>query len=73
VLAFPVRFADQRIYQEQRFQIREDSGTLHWVEWVELARFRNGEETLYPDALAPQLLAGADSGTDALAPQVFAR
>ena len=57
VVAFPVRFPDAWVYATHRFQIREDSGALHWVEWVDLARFRSGKETLYPLALAPQILA----------------
>jgi hypothetical protein len=46
---------------------------VHWAEWKALARLRSGEETLYPVALAAQLLAGADSETDALAPKFFTR
>jgi ADP-ribose pyrophosphatase YjhB (NUDIX family) len=57
VFAFPVRFSDPVIYTRQRFQIREHTGHLHWVEWIDLARFRSGKATLFPKVIADQLTA----------------
>jgi len=51
VFAIPVTFDDPSIYMRQRFQICEDNGSVHNIEWVEFARFRSGAETLYPAPL----------------------
>lgn len=51
ILAFQVAFDDLKIYEKERFQICESRGSMHWVEWVEINRFRNGKETLFPLSL----------------------
>lgn len=53
VFAFPVSFRNPQIYARDRFQICEDRGSMHWVEWINIDRFRNGTTVLFPDALAP--------------------
>ncbi len=56
ILAFPIRFDDSEIYVKKRFQICESRGSMHWVEWIEMERFRSGEEILFPPALSKQIL-----------------
>jgi 8-oxo-dGTP pyrophosphatase MutT (NUDIX family) len=56
ILAFPITFDDPQIYAKQRFQICESRGVMHWVEWVEMERFRSGEEILFPPNLVQQIL-----------------
>ncbi|MBA3662571.1 MAG: NUDIX domain-containing protein [Gammaproteobacteria bacterium] len=56
VLAFPINFDDPEIYAKKRVQICESCGSLHWVEWIEMERFRSGEEKLFPPALINQIL-----------------
>lgn len=52
VLAFPISFDNPQIYSNHRFQIREDKGSLHWVEWISIDRFVSKECTLFPPDLA---------------------
>lgn len=56
ILAFPIRFDDAQIYSKKRFQIRESRGSMHWVEWVEVERFRSGQAILFPPALKQHIL-----------------
>ena len=58
VFAYAVSLSNPELYRVDRFQMRESSGTLHWVEWVPLERFRSGGETLFPMELAAVLLCG---------------
>jgi ADP-ribose pyrophosphatase YjhB (NUDIX family) len=53
VFAYPVRFNDPKLYTKTRFQMREDSGTMHWVEWIDMEDFKNGTAILFPTALGP--------------------
>ena len=55
VFAFSVHFGDSQIYAKNRFQICEASGSLHWVEWVEIAKFKIKEHILFPLALFERL------------------
>ena len=55
ILAFSIDFNNPEIYEKKRFQIREDKGTLHWVEWVEIERFYSEKEILFPEALLSKL------------------
>jgi 8-oxo-dGTP pyrophosphatase MutT (NUDIX family) len=56
ILAFPIRFDYPEIYNKKRFQICESRGSMHWVEWIEMERFRSGKEILFPPALSKQIL-----------------
>jgi ADP-ribose pyrophosphatase YjhB (NUDIX family) len=56
ILAFPITFDDPKIYAKQRFHIKESRGSLHWVEWVEMERFRSGKEILFPPNLVNKIL-----------------
>ncbi len=56
IVAFPIRFDDAQIYSKKRFQIHESRGSMHWVEWVEMERFRSGKAILFPPALTQQIL-----------------
>ena len=56
IFAFPITFDDPQIYAKQRFQICESRGSMHWVEWVEMERFRSGKEILFPPNLVKQIL-----------------
>ena len=47
VFAFPIRLKGP-LCESLRFKISEDSGTLHWAEWIALSRFRSGEQVLFP-------------------------
>ena len=51
IFAFLVRFDDAQIYAKNRFQIFEARGSSHWVEWMEIERFKTGECILFPPAL----------------------
>jgi 8-oxo-dGTP pyrophosphatase MutT (NUDIX family) len=55
VLIFPVILNDSNLYKKVRFQIKEDSGSLHWVEWVELDRFKHNKDVLFPSSLLSHL------------------
>jgi hypothetical protein len=55
VFAFPVTLMDGRLYERARFQMSEDGGTLHWLEWLALSRLRSGELILYPEGLIERL------------------
>ena len=51
IFAFPIHFDDAQIYAKNRFQIFEARGSSHWVEWIEIERFKTGEFSLFPPAL----------------------
>lgn len=55
VFAFPISFNDSQIYARNRFQIFEASGSAHWVEWIEIERFKTGEFSLFPPALLEKI------------------
>lgn len=55
VFAFPVHFSDSQIYAKNRFQIFEARGSVHWVEWIEIERFKKGEQILFPPNLLEKL------------------
>jgi ADP-ribose pyrophosphatase YjhB (NUDIX family) len=55
VFAFPIRLLEGSLHESLRFRISEDSGTLHWAEWIALSRFRSGEHVLYPQGLVEQI------------------
>lgn len=55
IFAFPVRFDNPEIYVKKRFQISEARGTTHWVEWIEIERFKRGEFSLFPPALSEKI------------------
>ena len=56
ILAFSIHFDNPQIYIRKRFQIREHSGSLHWVEWIDIDRFQTGEVILFPPNLVRQIL-----------------
>ena len=51
IFAFPASLDDHSFYSKQRFQITENSGSLHWVEWLPLEHFKNGKLKLFPEKL----------------------
>jgi ADP-ribose pyrophosphatase YjhB (NUDIX family) len=55
IFAFPIRFDDAQIYAKNRFQIFEARGSSHWVEWIEIERFKTGEFSLFPPALLEKI------------------
>lgn len=55
VFAFSVHFSDSQIYAKNRFQILEARGSAHWVEWIEIERFKKGEHILFPPNLLEKL------------------
>ena len=55
ILAFSIRLEDPKIYTKERFQIQEDKGSYHWVEWVDIERFLSGKDVLFPEALTLKL------------------
>jgi ADP-ribose pyrophosphatase YjhB (NUDIX family) len=55
VFAFRVHFSDSQIYAKNRFQIFEARGSAHWVEWIEIERFKKGEHILFPPNLLKKL------------------
>ncbi len=56
ILVFPIRFDDAQIYCKKRFQIHENRGSVHWVEWIEMERFKSGKAVLFPPALKQRIL-----------------
>lgn len=55
IFAFPVKLQDEEIYMRQRFQIVEDRGSTHWVEWVPIESFERGEAELFPSVIRRSL------------------
>jgi ADP-ribose pyrophosphatase YjhB (NUDIX family) len=55
VFAFEISLSDRTIYARDRLTIKEDEGSTHFAEWVEIDRFLTGRDTLYPAGLAERL------------------
>lgn len=55
IFAFSVHFSDSQIYVKNRFPIFEARGSAHWVEWMEIERFKKGEHILLPPNLLEKL------------------
>lgn len=55
IFAFPIKLSDQHIYSNTRFQIREERGSTHWVEWVPIEQFEKNEAILFPSILINKL------------------
>lgn len=55
IFAFPIKLSDHTIYTNNRFQIHEERGSTHWVEWISLEQFESGEATLFPSILVDKL------------------
>jgi 8-oxo-dGTP diphosphatase len=55
IFAFPIKLSDQNIYSNTRFQIREERGSTHWVEWIPIERFEKSESILFPWILINKL------------------
>lgn len=51
IFAFPIKFIEQNIYSNTRFQIREERGSTHWVEWIPIEQFEKSEAFLFPSIL----------------------
>lgn len=56
IFAFPISFDDPQVYAKKRFQICESRGSLLWVEWIEMERFRSKEAIFFPPTLSKQIL-----------------
>jgi ADP-ribose pyrophosphatase YjhB (NUDIX family) len=59
VFVFETQLADDDAYRKSDF-VFEDAGMRNEVRWMELARFRTGEEQLFPVGLLAQIDAAAD-------------
>jgi 8-oxo-dGTP pyrophosphatase MutT (NUDIX family) len=55
VFVYAMSLLDASIYAQDRLHLREDDGTVHRLEWIEIERFRSGRETLFPDGLVARL------------------
>jgi ADP-ribose pyrophosphatase YjhB (NUDIX family) len=55
IFAFPITFDNPEIYKKERFQILEDKGTVHWVEWIEIDQFRKNKTVLFPQGIMAQI------------------
>jgi len=55
IFAFPIIFDNSEIYAKNRFQIVEDKGSLHWVQWMEIDKFRTEAAILFPKGLITQI------------------
>ncbi|MFI5342892.1 MAG: NUDIX hydrolase [Chlamydiales bacterium] len=55
IFAFPVTFDNPEIYAKKRFQIYEDRGSAHWVEWMAIEPIEKGEVILFPEILAKKI------------------
>jgi ADP-ribose pyrophosphatase YjhB (NUDIX family) len=51
VMGFHVEVKNLEIYTKKRFQIQEDQGSFHWVEWIDLEDFYSKKERLFPSNL----------------------
>jgi ADP-ribose pyrophosphatase YjhB (NUDIX family) len=56
VFAYEISLLDGTIHSRDRFVIKENEGSAHFAEWVEIDRFLTGRDTLYPAGLAGRLL-----------------
>jgi len=45
-----------RHHARDRFVLKENEGSAHFAEWVEIDRFLTGRDRLYPAGLAERLL-----------------
>ena len=54
VFVFATGFADADVYRRDRFQFR-DGGVDNTAQWVDIARFRGGQEQLFPSGLVEVL------------------
>jgi hypothetical protein len=54
VFVFDTAFANAQTYRSESFSFR-DGGTESMAVWVELARFRSGDERLFPAGLSDVL------------------
>jgi ADP-ribose pyrophosphatase YjhB (NUDIX family) len=57
IFAFPIRLEDQAIYGKNRFQIHEHRSCSHWVEWIPIEHFEQGEAVLFPSILTKKVAA----------------
>lgn len=51
IFAFLISFCNKEIYQRKRWQIVEQNGQKHWVEWVNINEFYSGKSKLFPEML----------------------
>lgn len=52
IFAFSIQLCDPSLYHKERFQIAEHDGSLHWVEWVDIEKFKRKQEILFPETLS---------------------
>lgn len=55
VFAFPIILENKEIYTTKRFQIHENKGSSHWVEWIPIQNFINGKAILFPEVLIDKI------------------
>ncbi|MGE4061969.1 MAG: NUDIX hydrolase [Rhodospirillaceae bacterium] len=55
VFAFPIMIPDPGISAKQRFLYLESDGNHHFAEWIEIERFHDGTETLFPSGIGALL------------------
>jgi len=56
VFAFPIKLNNEELYAKNRFQISEDKGSLHWVEWVPVQKFESSQAIFFPPELQSRIL-----------------
>jgi 8-oxo-dGTP pyrophosphatase MutT (NUDIX family) len=54
VFVFATEFTDPDVYRQDRFQFR-DADVDNTAQWVDIARFRDGQEVLFPNGLLKHL------------------
>lgn len=55
IFTFPITLSDSTLYSKNRFQIREERRSAHWVEWVLIEKFQKNEAILFPSIIINQL------------------
>jgi ADP-ribose pyrophosphatase YjhB (NUDIX family) len=48
IFAFPITLDNPEIYAKKRFQILEQRGSAHWVEWIDIEHFQSGKAVFFP-------------------------
>jgi ADP-ribose pyrophosphatase YjhB (NUDIX family) len=51
IFAYLIQLNNPEIYTKPRFQIRESRGSIHWVEWIDIAAFHSNQKILFPKPL----------------------
>lgn len=55
IFAFPLSVDKLEIYAQNRFEITEERGSKHFVEWIDIEAFKTGSKLLFPEQLKNHL------------------